>query len=176
MAADIKALLAAAKLPERSVELCLRADLVATMQDLGRQLVEAHRDGESDALDGGPARPIAEQIEAVRHDMLQHTIALTLRALPRRAWTALVAEHPPREGNDGDKALGMNQEAFFADMLRASVAAPALDDDDWARLDEVLSDGQWQALTNAAWAVNARDVDVPFSRAALRILRSSEPE
>lgn len=174
---DVKGLLAAAKLAERSVELCLRGDLYAQLQELERQLIEAQaHDRVHAALDGGTTRPLAEAIEVLRQEMLDHTIVVKLRAMPRRAWTALVLEHPPREGNEQDRAVGINQETFFDACVRACVVEPELDDDDWRSLDEAMNDAQWQSLATAAWAVNARDVDVPFSARASRILATSEPE
>jgi len=49
------------------------------------------------------------------------------------------------------------------------------DDEDWAALDQSLTSRQFDDLSDAAWSLNRREVDVPFSRAASRILRS-EPE
>ena len=86
-----------------------------------------------------------------------------------------MAEHPPREDNQTDRALGLNQDTFFDAAIRACAVEPALDKADWDALDEVLSDAQWNTLANAAWAVNARDVDVPFSQRASRILARSAP-
>jgi len=174
---DTKAILAAARLPERSVDLCLRGDLVARWQELAREFVDAEREDKVHAdLDGGKARPLAEQIAALQDEMREHSLVLKLHALPRRKWTALMAAHPPREDDKTDELLGLNRETFYDALVRACVAEPALDEDDWAHLDEVLSDGQWQALNNAAWAVNARDVDIPFSRGASQILASYAPE
>lgn len=175
--ADVKSILASAKLAERSVELCLRGDLVAQMQELQRQLIEAEQQEKATgSLDGGQARVLAEQVEALHEEMLDHSIDVRFRALPRRKWTALVAAHPPREDNDVDRAMGLNQETFFDAAIRACAAEPTFDEADWESLDGVLSDAQWNTLANAAWAVNARDVDVPFSQRASRILATSEPE
>lgn len=174
---DVKALIASARLPERSVAICLQPDLTAAMQDLERQLEEAEaRHRASGSLAGGDRVDLAQQMEDVRERMKSHTVDFRLRALPRRRWTALVAEHPPRAGNDRDTAMGLNEETFFEAMVRACVVEPTLDDEDWKTLlDDALSDAQWGQLTNAAWAVNARDVDVPFSRLASRTLASSAP-
>lgn len=174
---DVKALIASARLPERSVAICLMPDLTAQMQDLERELEEAeakHRAAGS--LAGGDRVELAQRMEDVRARMKSHTVDFRLRALPRRRWTALVAAHPPRAGNERDGMLGLNEETFFEAMVRECVVTPTLDDEDWTTLlDDALSDAQWGMLVNAAWAVNARDVDVPFSRAASRILQTSGP-
>lgn len=174
---DHKAALAGAKLPERSVELCLRGDLLAQLQDLQRDLIDAER-APSDAslADLGTPHRIAEQIQGLREEMAEHSITVRFRALPRRQWSKLVAAHPPRPDERADVALGVNVETYVDALIRACMVDPVFDDDDWAALDEALSDAQWQALTAAAWAVNAKDVEVPFSQRASRILASSAPE
>ena len=52
-------------------------------------------------------------------------------------------------------------------------ATPTEDDPDADQ--RGLSDGQFDSLGAAAWMLNRREVDIPFSRAASRILTSSEP-
>jgi hypothetical protein len=173
---DVKAALDAARLPERSVELCLRGDLVAELQELQREMTDAEREEKAaGSLDGGRARELAEQINALREQMLDDTIVVRLRALPRKKKRDLTAAHPPRDDNETDRLVGFNQDTLTAALLRACAVDP-LDEEDWARFEEVLSDGQWQALNNAVWSVNSQDVDVPFSRRASQILASSAPE
>jgi hypothetical protein len=176
---DHKALIKASALPERSVAICMNPELFAQMQELERDLraAEAGREAAGASLSsGGPARELAEQFEAVRLEMLEHTLTFRLRALPRRKFTALQAEFPPREGNTADAVAGTNIEALSEAMVRRCLFEPELDDEDWQILDDTMSDGQWQLLANAAWAINARDVDVPFSRVASRILQASADE
>jgi hypothetical protein len=171
---EIKALLAGARRSERTVPICLRGDLVAEMQDIERDLLrlEATR---SASLEGDPeAVPLAERAAALREEMLAHTVTFVVRAVARRRWTELMAAHPPREGDEADKVLGVNLDDMVEVLLRECTVEPQLDDDDWEHLlSEVLSDAQYEALTTAVWAVNTRDVSVPFSPAASRILQSS---
>jgi len=176
-APDHKALLAGFRPAQRSVQLCMRRDLASQMQVLQRQLIEAEAfEKVSGSLDGGRAVELARQVEALHEEMAAQSIEVVIRAVPRRQWTALLAEHPPREGNERDARMGIDEDGFFDAALRACVVAPAFDDEDWERLDEVLTVGQWEILTNAVWAANARDVDVPFSPRALRILSTSDDE
>lgn len=172
-----KAALAAAALTERTVPLCLRTDLLAQLQELQRDLAEAERrEGPGASLGGGDTVELARQIEAVRAQMAEHTIVVRFRALPRRKWATFLAGHPPRDGDEADRAVGYNRDTFYDALVRRCLAGPDFDEDDWARLEEILNDAQWQSLVNAAWAVNARDVSVPFSPAASRILRNSDDE
>jgi hypothetical protein len=175
----VKELIAGAKLPERSVSVCLHADLTAQMGGLERQLAVAEGEraaGAGSLASGSRSRVISEQINALREVMLEHTLEFRVRALPRHRFTALRKEHPPREGNAFDAAAETNLETLTEALVRACVVEPELDDADWAALDENFSDAQWQLLANAAWAVCARDVAVPFSRSASRILQTSDDE
>jgi hypothetical protein len=172
----IKEKLAAAKLPEKTVPICLRGDLQAEFEELERQLAEAEK-RHTDSLAGNGSRAIAEQIEALREQMIEHTVEFRLRARPRREFKAIVDAHPPRRAEDGgvddrDKWMGVNADTFLDALVRVSVVEPELDEDDWATLDAALTDRQFDQLYDAAWGLNRREVDVPFSRAASKILGS----
>lgn len=179
---NAKELIRSAKLPERSVPVCLQADLVAEHEAAERELEQA-RERPAKSLDSGSRiRELSEQLAALEEQMAEHTIGFRLRAMARPVWKAFVAEHPPRkveetgDPDERDKYIGVNVETFFPELIRRSVVEPELDGEDWALLlDEKLTDRQFDDLSDAAWALNRRDVDVPFSRAASRI-RSSEPE
>ncbi|MEU4782841.1 hypothetical protein [Micromonospora sp. NPDC023633] len=178
---DFTTLLAAAKLPERTVPICLRGDLVAEFEDLERQLEDELRTP-AVSLEGDGSGAIADRMEALRAEMQAHTYPFRLRAMARPAWRAFVAAHPPRKDDAGevderDRIIGVNIETFYPALVRASVVDPQLDDAQWARLlDEVLTDRQFDELANAAWGLNRREVDVPFSPAASRMTRGSATE
>ncbi|MFG3710127.1 hypothetical protein [Micromonospora sp. NPDC047730] len=182
MAKDVKALIRGAKLPETTVSVCLAADLVAQFEQRERELVNARRAAGSSLAGSSKARELAEQIEALRQEMAESTVDFRLRAMPRPEWRAFVAAHPPRKVEGGkvhedDAHLGVNAETFFDALVQKSTVSPELDAEDWRLLlDEKLTDRQFDELSNAAWALNRREVDVPFSHAASRILRSSGTE
>lgn len=179
--ADAVELIRAAKLPERSVPLCLRGDLAAEHEVLDARLAEIRRNP-AKSLAGNPEElPLAQEIKALEALMADSTVVFRLRALPRRQWAGLVAKHPPRRDEGGrildSDATGVNVDEFMAEAIRLCVVDPVLGDDDWTMLvDESLTDAQYAQLTEAAWGLNRREVDVPFSLAASRILRASAPE
>lgn len=181
---DFKAMLAGAKLPEKTVDVCLRGDLAADHEAAEAALAEAEKNAVTvDSLDGGGhLGELAERLEALEEEMRGHTYPFRLRALPKPRWRALVAEHQPRRDDDGDvldadRFLGVNAETFFEAIIKACVVDPELDEDDWRLLlGEKLTDAQFDKLSDAAWGLNRRDVDVPFSRAASRLKKASEPE
>jgi hypothetical protein len=182
---SFKAMLAEAKLPEKTVPICLRGDLVAEFEDAER-LLEAASEHRNDSLDGGgDVGELAERIEALREQMREDTYTFRLRALPKRDFRALVSDHPPRrvtneagdeEFHQQDRFLGVNFETFFDALIRASVVDPELDDADWVvLLQEKLTDKQYDKLADGSWTLNRSDVDIPFSHAASLISRTSVP-
>lgn len=168
MSQDLNTLLAQARLPERTVALCLRGDLQAQYEKLERQLAEAEQKPGDKLTDQGP-RAIAQQIEQLRDQMRGSTVMVTLRALPRREWTELVAKHPPK-----DQSMMWDPDTFGPDLVRRSIVDPALSEDQWTKLDAKLTDAQFGELGSTALDLNRRPVDVPFSHAASRTLRISE--
>lgn len=173
---DISEALAGAKLPEKVVSICLRGDLQADFEQAERELEESRRAEVDSLAAGSQTRQVAERIEALRKEMADHSVDFRLRAVGRRRWTALLAEHTPRPDSDTDKAVGVNEETFYDALIRECTAEPTLTDEQWTLLlDNQLTSAQFDQLAMAAWRLNRRDVDVPFSPAASAILRNSAP-
>lgn len=175
--------------PTRSVQICLKADLVADWEAADRELKRA-QDGQrsSDSKESNLGN-LVDKVRALEAEMLEHTETWVLRAMSRHKFRALVAAYPPRKDEesgevvDEDRMLGVNSDTFFNVLIRASVVTPELDDEDWAWLlgndtdeDGVLTDRQFGNLTDAAWFLNRGEIDVPFSRAASRVNRDSDAE
>ncbi|MFG2046133.1 hypothetical protein ACGFIW_01715 [Micromonospora sp. NPDC048935] len=187
--------LKSAALPERTVDICLRGDLQAEWEDLHRQLADAEAAAAKDKRLAGDhrAREIGAQITAVQDQMRADTIVFRMRALHRKAWDALLKQHPPRKDNEEDAKLGYNVEAFMEALIRSCTYSPDdLDDDTWrellgdndderARLEkagEPVEDGkltEWQfaQLQNTALHLCIRKVDVPNSFAVSQLIRAS---
>lgn len=112
-------------------------------------------------------RAVEHQQAVAEHDRLvaqaeaDGVLTVTIQALPRRKWAAMVAKHPPRtdetvpeEKRKSDADLGINDDTFGEELVPASIKAvsdPDLKVDDL--LDEVSS-SQWDLLYGAAFAVN----------------------
>jgi hypothetical protein len=152
---NFKTMLAEAKLPESTVMICLRGDLAADHEAAERELKRAE-EASADSLAGSGAGELVDR------------------------WRALVAEHPPRR--DGDNGIvdsdriGVNAETFYDAIIRACLVDPELDDDEWAQLVDALTDRQYDDIADAAWSLNRREVDIPFSHAASRMKRASSGE
>lgn len=172
---DVAALLAGAQLPEKTVDICLRPDLVAALEDVDRQFTALDEPGVDARLtSGAERRRLAEAAQALREQMRASTVVFRLRALPRKKWDALVKAHPPRPDEDDDKRIGYNADTFYDSLIRACTVEPALDEGQWSALLDALSSAQWQALAGTAQGLNLRKVDVPFSRAASHLTTLSD--
>ncbi|MEU4399783.1 hypothetical protein [Micromonospora orduensis] len=166
---DVKELIRGARLPETTVSLCLRADLVAEYEQVQAERAKAQEQASGSlAGSGGAVQDLDGQLEVRRREMAESTLTLTLRALSSHRYQQLLDEHPPRV-TDGvlepRDRLGFNADTFFLALARACVVAPALDSEDWEALvgdDGTLTDGQVSKLCNAAYALNRKDVDLPF--------------
>jgi hypothetical protein len=105
----------------------------------------------------------AKVYDAAVADALPRAVMATVTALGRRSWRNLLAEHPPRDDNQGDDALGFNESTFLDAVLEfwdgetgeRSVTVPQFDSRnalvEW--LDN-LSDGVFTELGYAAVRVN----------------------
>jgi hypothetical protein len=168
------------KATRRTVEVpvFLAGEMVVEYEALQRQLSEVQR-VTADSLDGGPAVGIAQRMEALREQMAEHQIIVTLCALSRLAYRQLLAAHPPRRNEEGEilpeDMRGFNGDTFYPAIIKACWSGPVLDDETRNHLlDEVLTDRQFDEIAISAVNVNRGAVDIPFSRAASTILRSSE--
>lgn len=159
-----KELIAAARLPERTVDVCLRGDLVSEHQELEAELRQArNEESGNDRLGGSRAGQIAKKVEAIEAEMQESTVSVRLRALPRKRWRALMDDHPPKKGDKGDEAVGVHLETFLHEAARECL----IDDDLREAWDDLpLTSGEYDRLTTAAWDLNRRGVDVPKSSLA----------
>src|SRR4051812_15675270 len=74
---DFRDLLKQAKLPERTVPVCLRGDLVADHEALERQL-QAAQDRPVDSFEGNGAGDLADRIRGLEGEMREHTYTFRL--------------------------------------------------------------------------------------------------
>jgi hypothetical protein len=160
---NVKALLAGAQRAVRTVEVCTRADLADEYGTLDARIKKARADG-ADSLAGSPELPeMIARLDELRDEMRAASITFKLRALPRREYTQVVAQNPPREGEKADALLGMNIDEVIEQLIRRGTEEPELDAADWeVLLGEALNQATYAQLTDAAWSLNTRDVTTPF--------------
>lgn len=163
---DVTKLLASVKLPQTSVKLCLDGQLADEYAAVEQQLAQAKSEAKkADSMSAGTGvRALEAQLEKLRKQAEASTVTFKLRAVGRKRWTELMAEHPPREGNTKDTLVGANEDTLAEALIREGLVEPLLSAEQLATLlDEHLSEGQYNELANAAYFVNRRSVSVPFS-------------
>jgi len=181
MAKDIKTLLRDAKLPERTVVLCLNQDLNSALEDKERQLDEKLQGPNMASLNGAAFPELRAEIEDIKDQMADSKIEFKFRALTRNVYTAMIKDNPPKDDDEIDTTNGFDWDKVTDALIHQCLVEPALDEDDWMMLlgdgtDEnpgVLSSVQYDLLATVVWRVNRRDVDVPFSPGSLLNLRTS---
>lgn len=182
---SLDALLNSAALPEKSVEVCLRGDLVAEVEELERSIRDARTDTTAVTMaDRGKITQMARRIEQIRRTMIDSTVTFRFRSLgqkgwkdeagnQRKSWPDLITAHEPRDGVPADQQLGYNVESFFPALLRESLLTPVMTEEQWGKLEAVATSRQYDDLVETCLALNRRKVDVPFSFAASASLQTS---
>lgn len=167
---DVSSIIAKAKRPERTIELCLRADLVAELEDAQRRLQDERGRERKSLSDGGDVDAIKAEVDRIKAEADAHTVVFRFRALNHYEVQQLIRDLPPREGVPTDKALGFNADGLTWHLFRRCCYEPELSDDDVAALigtvDEVgngvLSPSQWKRLDEALDSLHFAARDVPF--------------
>lgn len=163
------------KRPEKTVSICLAGDLQAEFEDLERDLQIARDQPPDGTLAGGSnplATQIAQQIMELRERMREHSSVFRFRGLPRKQYSDLVASCPPSE-DAKEQGAEVDWETFSVALVAECAVEPEMAVEEAGQIADVLTQAQWDGLVTAAFSVNKRDVDVPFSYAASAILQSS---
>jgi hypothetical protein len=172
---DPASIIAAARRPEDTVDLCFRPDVLADLVTLETELVEAIENDDDNRLGGAALeqRRLAEQIHALEEEAEANTVTFRVRALPNFEWRTAREKYPVR--TEADKEFGwlVDRDALVRGILAVSVVDPDLPDPDLDAMADSLSSGQWEKLRDTILAVNGGDGSIPFSRSASRILRNS---
>lgn len=116
-----------------------------------------------------PEEPL---LDSLLEQMRQYTVPFVVRAMPAQDWNRLVEAHPARKDPATNKRIeadwqGVNASTFYPPLVRASIASPAMSDEQWDRVRAVLTDAQFDKLATAATDVNRKDDDIPFSLTGL---------
>jgi hypothetical protein len=166
----VSSIIAGAKRPERTIELCLRADLVADLEDAQRRLADERERPRDSLSDGGNVEEVKAEVARIKAEADGHTVVFRFRALNHYEVQQLVRDLPPRDGVPSDKALGFNSDALTWHLFTRCCYEPELSEDDVAALigtvDEVgngvLSPSQWKRLDEALDSLHFAARDVPF--------------
>lgn len=172
--------------PETTVELCTDATLQAAWEQASSALAIAQQDAVKDQRETGEPKALRDAKKAVRDieaAMHAHMLVFTLRALPRKRFAEIEAEHTPREGDAADEKYGLNLatgiDALFSEPgtiakvhWKATGETEPFDPADWTALADDMSQGQFEPFALAVLGVNRGQVMPGFNRAAYVKTRS----
>ncbi len=156
-----------------TVRLCLDGKTVAHIGELEAELADARAADERDNRE--PQAPaVADQIVELREQVKAAEVTFTFTSIGRRAWTDLIARHPPTDEQRASN-LDHNPVTFQTAAVAASCVDPVVTADSVARLERTVSAGQWMVLYGACVAANAGVGGVGESVAAYALARGSRP-
>lgn len=170
-----------ARLPERTISICLRGDLNAAWEELAEQVLKL-KTAAAASLAGADLGDLPERIEALRLEIEAESIVVRLRALPQREWDELIAENPPRPGVEKDARSGLYAFGFYSAVVPRSAIDCELDADDWhaligdAKTNGKLTDGQWDYIITNINSLNQKAASVPFSLESFLKTKDSDSE
>jgi hypothetical protein len=176
--AAVDDILAAATRRSQVVPLCMRGDLAQRHEQLVEDLDRALSTG----ADDDELERLAGDIQQAEDDLRAATVDWTFAGVGRKAWSDLVASHPPtREQVEmfGIR-LRWNPDTFPAAAIAASCVAPeGVTVEHVQALEEATTEAEWTDVWNAVLTVNLEGRRPGESSAASAILRrlrpSSEP-
>lgn len=157
--ADVKKM---ARRTERSVEVCLDGALSAEVESVERELARLGKWKSESLSDVDPRLEVQGRLDGLRAQQRESVYAFRFRALPARAYSDLVAKHPPRPEDKAER-LRFNVATFPAALISACCVDPEMTEDEAGELLDDLSAGQRDTLFAAAWTANEVAVSVPFS-------------
>lgn len=171
--------------PQATVEFITDAALALEHENAKAALSAVMREDHSaDTLAGSPrVRERAEAVTDLEQRIADSVVVFTLQAVSRKVYNELVAEHPAREGNADDKALGVNGETFFDALISASILRvnkkadnsvvdfdPA---DEWSDLADEMTDGQYAEFVTEVQQLNRGQVRAPFPFKPASVMQES---
>lgn len=168
---SVEDVLAAARLPERTASICVRADLtaehdqimaeMATLLTPGGELLadddEAGMDAQGNAA---RARELADRDRQVLDEMRAHMWRVRFRAMDSDTWPEFKKQHMPK-GKDVDLT------DFRTKIIVACAIDPELTDEQVRQLRKKLGTAQIDKLSDTAFQANEQGgIDVPKSPAS----------
>ena len=158
--------------PRTAVVTIYGGDYLDRIRHLERK-AEAAKDaaeGGAQTLDEVPEYlAIAEEHDALVAEAEEQALHVRLQALGRRAWKALIAEHPPRTDHKGDAVVGVNEDTFKDALVPASVVEPELSADDL----DALSDADFDRLYYMAFSLNRGNPAAPKASLVSRMTQQN---
>lgn len=155
--------------PTTVVRICPRVDLRDRHAAADRALSDAVGRGSSSLADDGP-KQLAAEVRAIEDEIEAATREFRFRALSRRRWRALLAEHHPQKPHKTE-GLDFNPETFPVAAIAACAVEPEMTVEEAERLADRIPLGEFERMWGAVLQVNLGVSDAPKSVLATATLR-----
>lgn len=163
------------KMPHRDVQICLDLDLLAERDEaMTRVRPSSVQDDRMVSASSTAKARVAELEEHIR----AASITLRIKGVDRLTYNRWLVECPPRKGKqepyDSNKFF-MHAAKNSAVYIDESGAEAEIDEDDWATIDKMITDGEHDRIAKAVLHVNRAvgGVDVGFFVSASETTRGS---
>lgn len=163
------------KMPHKDVQICLDLDLLAERDEAMKRVrpssVQDDRMVSASSTAKARVAELEEQIRAA-------SITLRIKGVDRLTYNRWLVECPPRKGKqepyDSNKFF-MHAAKNSAVYIDESGAEAEIDEDDWATIDKMITDGEHDRIAKAVLHVNRAvgGVDVGFFVSASETTRGS---
>lgn len=170
------------KRARKTVPLVTDLSLAAEHERASNDLQQAQRSAKKDQRENSPeVKAAAARVVEIEAAMRAETIYVELEAWQRKRWAEFEEANPPKEGNETDKAFGLDLNSMDDAIAGMIVAAVDHEDspveftaDTWAEVADEISQGQWEPFALAVLSLNRKSADAPFSLAASNVTRLSD--
>jgi len=155
---DFADLVAKVEPREKVVAIITGGDLLGEHERATEELSLAMRQTRTSMADGSPVGALAAKVADLEKQIAASTVEIRLRGIGRNAFRALLDTHPGEDGRAYDF------DTFPPALISACAVDPTLTEAQAYALADVLTDGQWDEIFDAAWTACREVPDgVPFS-------------
>lgn len=169
-------LLAKVKPATASVRVCLRGDLLGDLDLINDDLDQYDEWEPSSMSDPDPRTELKARKAELEAQMRAESAVFRFRSIGDKAWSDLLAAHPPRKGKEEDE--NWDPTTFPTALIAVSAVEPVMTVEQAGKLMDGFTLNQRNTVMAAAYSANVRGVDVPFlqpsSDAALTTAKKSK--
>lgn len=145
-------------------------DRIRHLEQKYEAAVKSEKSADRLLADDSQSPALAAEHEALVAEAEASAVHVTLKALGRKTWRALVASNPARENHAGDAVVGVNEDTFKDALVPASIISPVLSEDEL----DALSDIDFDRLYFTAFALNRNPAASPKALVSPQSTESDE--
>jgi hypothetical protein len=160
----IEDVLGKAKVPVRSVQICLDADLQGEHDELTARLDVLRQESVNTMGQTSEGKEVADRIREIEAEMRESEVTFKFRGLTKAGLRKVQDRFPPPEPNPRGLIWDVEEGAYA--LIAASAVEPAMTEDQAKQLLDMISQGHADRMVGAAWLASTGSTQVPFSARA----------